>query len=101
MTTIDVNVIVTLVLVFAMCIVAIATSIGPMFLSYLERKRKEQAEDDARRNREKDLCVLLGNLVKVDATFDYVGSRGGNREIDYKEVLNLLQPPAKSGGKGE
>ncbi|MDD3978438.1 MAG: hypothetical protein PHI15_09870 [Methanomicrobium sp.] len=93
-----------LIVIFTLCVVTISAVTVPFILSYLEGKREEkklqrEAEErkterrfeyEARRNREEDLCVLLGNLVKADAAMDYIGSRGGNSER-MNAVINLLK----------
>lgn len=104
------------------CAILVIVTLAPFILAYLQSRRDEDArrreaderkreyeekkleriaEYDARRNREEDLCVLLGNILKADTAMDYVGSRGGNAENRYAAIQALLAervsaPPAKS-----
>lgn len=87
-----------LIIVFTLCIVTILTVGLPLLFGYLKEKRESEErkierkqEHEARRNREEDLCVLLGNLVKADAAMDYIGSRGGNSERQNAERMNVVK----------
>lgn len=89
-------------IVIVMCMVTITLTCLPILLNHLKEKREEkqhelekQREFDARRNREEDIAVLLGNVLKVDTTMDYVMSRGSNRETDdreakYNQILDII-----------
>ena len=86
-----------LIVIFTLCAVTILSITIPLVLSHLkekreaeERKAERKAEYEARRNREEDLCVLLGNLVKADAAMDHIGSRGGNSEQRFTKLCELL-----------
>jgi hypothetical protein len=94
-------------IVLLMSMATIALTCLPLILNHLREERKEkqnelekQREFDARRNREEDISVLLGNVLKVDTIMDYVLSRGGNKEGNEREsncsqILDIIKANTK------
>ncbi len=100
-------------IVLVMCMVTIILTCLPLTLNHLKDERKDrqaerdkqreveqaehdkQREADARRNREEDISVVLGNVLKVDTVMDYVTSRGSNKEVssesNYDKVVELVK----------
>lgn len=95
-----------------LCLIALIGVISPFAYSYLQGKREDEktkreieerkaeraAQQEARREREQDLCSMLTNLIKCDSAMDYIGSRGGNSEQRYEKILKVLseKPPEKA-----
>ena len=91
-----------------LCLIALIGVLLPFALSYLQAKREDEksqreieerkaeraAQQEARREREQDICSMLTNLIKCDSAMDYIGSRGGNSESRFDKIMEIVSKKA-------